>query len=88
MAEKVLLKSEDIKSLAEISDFLNKLAGKIQTGKLTLKQAGDEVNLTLPGKCVLEVKVEEEVKANTKKYQLEIEIEWEEGETAGEIKIA
>lgn len=88
MAEKVLLKSEDLKSLEEIADFLRQLANKIQTGQLTLKQAGEEVNLSLPGKCELEVKVEEEVKADTKKYQLEIEIEWKEGEETSELKIA
>ena len=86
--EKILLKSEDLKSLEEIADFLRQLADKVQTGRLTLKQAGEEVNLSLPGKCVLEVKVDEEVKGKTKKYELDVEIEWKEGEGTGELKIA
>jgi amphi-Trp domain-containing protein len=86
--EKILLKSEKLKSLEEIADFLRQLADKVQTGQLTLKQGGEEVNLSLPDKCVLEVKVDEEMKGKAKKYELEVEIEWKEGQGSGELKIA
>lgn len=85
--EKVLLKSESLKTLTEISEFLRTLADKIESGNLVLKQAGEEVNLNLPENCVLEVKVEEELKGNTKKYQVEVEVEWTEGEENQEVEI-
>lgn len=86
--EKVLLKSENPKTLGEISEFLRALADKVQDGNLILKQAGEEVNLSLPQNCVLEVKVEEEPRGDTKKYQLEVEIEWSENGKEQEIELA
>lgn len=85
--EKILLKSESLKTLTEISDFLRTLADKIQSGNLVLKQDDNEVNLSLPQNCVLEVKVEEELKGGVKKYQVEVEIEWKEGEENQELEI-
>lgn len=85
--EKILLKGENTKTLEEISDFLKTLADKIQSGNLTLNQAGKEVNLNLPPKCVLEIEVEEKPKGDRKKHQLEIEIEWFEDGQEQEIKI-
>lgn len=85
--EKILLKSESSKTLTEISNFLRTLADKIQSGNLVLKQDDNEVNLSLPQNCVLEVKVEEEQKGDVKKYQVEVEIEWKEGEENKELEI-
>jgi len=78
--ERVLFKSEERKPVNDIADFLRSLAGKIETGKVTLRQPGKEVTLQFPPDAVLEVKVEEETKRDRIKRSLEVELEWMENE--------
>jgi amphi-Trp domain-containing protein len=86
--EKVLLKSEERKSLGEVAIFLRQLADKVESGQVTLQQADTELSFELPGMVTLEVKVEEEDKKGRTKFDLEVEIEWYEGDEAGEVKLA
>jgi hypothetical protein len=51
-------------------------------------QADTELSFDLPGMVTLEVKVEEEDKKGRTKFDLEVEIEWYEGDEAGEVKLA
>lgn len=86
--EKVLLKSEERKSLAEAASFLRQLADKVESGQVSLVQADNELSFNLPGMVTLELKVEEEDKRGRTKFGIEVEIEWYEGDEAGEVKLA
>jgi amphi-Trp domain-containing protein len=85
--EKVLMKSEERKSLGEVAGFLRQLADKVESGQVTLQQADTELSFALPGIVTLEVKVDEEDKKGRTKLGLEVEIEWYEGDEAGEVKL-
>ena len=73
--EIVLFKSEEKKSSNEIASILRTIADKVEQGTMTLGQNENKITLDFPGNMVLEIKVEEEEKANIKR-SLEIELEW------------
>jgi amphi-Trp domain-containing protein len=81
--EKVLFKSKEKKQTSEVASILRTVADKIESGRITLSQGGEENNLSIPDAVILEIKVEEETKADrdTLKKSLEIELEWYEGES-------
>ena len=73
--ETVLFKSEEKKSAKEIAAILRQIAGKIDSGSMTLVQSGNKTVLDFPQSMVIEMKVEEEQGRNLKK-SFEIELEW------------
>jgi amphi-Trp domain-containing protein len=73
--EIVLFKSEEKKSSNEIASILRTVADKVEQGTMTLGQNENRITLDFPKSMVLEIKVEEEEKANIKR-SLEIELEW------------
>lgn len=81
--EIVLFKTEEPKSISETAQFLRLLADKLEKGDVTLKGAGQEINLQVPTGIILETKVEEESKKGRTKRSLEIELEWYIGEETG-----
>ncbi len=82
--EIVLFKSKERKSRQEVSDFLHKLADKVASGNLVLKQGQEEVNLELPDNLILEIEVEDEHKRNKGvRHELEIELKWYDNDDAG-----
>jgi len=83
----ILLKSEDKRSLAELSRFLRDLADKIDTNQLVLTQGDQEYNLTLPDPVTLELELEDKHKKGRTKRQLEIEIEWYPGEEQSSVQL-
>ncbi|MFO7944735.1 MAG: amphi-Trp domain-containing protein [Anaerolineales bacterium] len=85
--EKVLMKSEEERSLADVARFLRDLADKIETNQLTLHQGGEEIILDLTDPITLELKMEEEDKGSRTKHQFEIELEWYPGEEGGAISL-
>lgn len=78
--ETVLFSSEERVSAQQAAEFLRQLADKIVARQVILRQGESELVLTLPDQLVLELKVEEELKAGKGKRTLEIELEWMEGE--------
>lgn len=85
MAKEVrLFKSEERKTRAEVSAFLQQLADKLAEGKIVLRQGTEELDLVLPHNLILEVQVEDE---NKKKkgiqHSLEVEIKWFDSEATG-----
>lgn len=75
--KKILLKSEDKRSLAEVASFLRDLADKIERNQLVLMQGDKELNLSLPEMLTFEFELEDKFKKNKgTKRQLEIELEW------------
>ncbi|HSL94821.1 MAG TPA: amphi-Trp domain-containing protein [Thermoleophilia bacterium] len=84
-----LFKSQERKTLAEVSDFLHQLADKIGTGEVVLRQGSDELTLSLPRNTVLEVQAEDEEKGSRGiQHSLEVEIKWFEGDDdAGALEL-
>jgi amphi-Trp domain-containing protein len=80
MAKKnVLVKSDLRKTLPDVAVFLRELADKIETGQVTLIQAGQDVLIDLPETVSFELEYYEQPKKRGLKRQLEIELEWTEG---------
>jgi amphi-Trp domain-containing protein len=82
-------KSEERKTLTEVSAFLYSLADRIAAGQVSLRQGDQEVILQLPENVTLELKAEDEQKGDRGvKHSLEIEIEWYESESGvGPVEI-
>jgi amphi-Trp domain-containing protein len=74
--EIVLMKSEQRLDRASVAAFLRELADKLDTGTVSLKQAGEELQLEIPEQIILEIKAEEEEKSKGTQRSLEIELEW------------
>jgi len=83
----VIMESEERRSLADVATFLRDLAGKIESNTLTLKQGGEEIQVSLTDPVTLEVELQEKRKKGTTKRQLEIEIEWYPGGEKGSIEL-
>jgi len=77
--ETVLFKSEEKRTRAEASAFLRELADKLDSGRIVLRQAGEETVLEPPENLVLEVKAEEERKGEALELSLEVELAWRSG---------
>ncbi len=81
MAKKnVIVKSELRKNLPDVASFLRELADKVETGTVTLVQGGQEVIIELPETVSFELEYYEQPKKSGLKKQLEIELEWTEGD--------
>ncbi len=75
-----LFKSEERKSRNEVVSFLRALAGKIEEGRVVLKQGGEELALELPQNLILDIQAEDEDKGQKgTQRSLEVEIKWFEG---------
>ncbi len=77
--EKILMKSKEKTSRAEIAQFLRTLADKVEGGEVSLKRGEEELRLLISQDATLEIKIEEEEKPTGTKKTLEVEIEWYEG---------
>jgi amphi-Trp domain-containing protein len=72
-----LFKSEERKKRAEVAEFLNQIAEKLQSGKVLLRRGGDKLALEIPENLILEIQVEDEdKKSKGVQHSLEIEIKW------------
>ena len=80
MAKKnVLVKSDQRRNLADTAVFLRELADKVESGKVTLVQGGQDVVVDLPETVSFELEYYEQPKKHGLKKQLEIELQWTEG---------
>jgi amphi-Trp domain-containing protein len=75
MSEIVIMKSEEKRSIAEVSRFFRDLANRIDSGRITFTQGNNERTFELPNNLELELKVEEKT-GLAPKIQFEIELEW------------
>jgi len=75
----VLVKSDQRKNLADAGAFLRDLADKVESGKVTLSQGGQDVVVDLPEIVSFELEYYEQQKKHGLKKQLEIEMQWTEG---------
>lgn len=86
--ENVLLKSEEKKSRSDIVAFLKEIAVKIDSGTVKLVQGEQSLELVIPENLTFELKVEEKLKPDRpRKMQLEIELEWSEGEPSESVQL-
>lgn len=80
MAKKnVIVKSELLQKLPDVAGFLRELADKVEAGKITLVQGGQDIVVDLPATVEFEIEYYEQPKKQGLKKQLEIEIQWVEG---------
>lgn len=79
-----LFKSEEKQSRLEVSQFLRRIADKIEKGQVVLRQGPEELTLIIPMNLILEIQVEDEDK-RTKgiQHSLEIEIKWFDNDGTG-----
>ena len=81
MAKKnVIVKSDLRKNLPDVAVFLRELADKVETGTVTLVQGGQDIVIDLPETVSFELEYYEQSKKHGLKKQLEIELEWTEGD--------
>ena len=86
--ENVIMKSEEKLPRSEIVQFLTDIAQKIDSGVVNLKKGEETIELSIPENLTLEIKVEEKIKPNKpRKMQLELELEWIEGEKEASIRL-
>ena len=86
--ENIIMKSEEKLPRSEIVNFLTDIAQKIDSGVVKLIKGEESVELSIPEHLTLEIKVEERIKPNKpRKMQLEIELEWSEGEKEESIRL-
>ncbi len=88
MAEKrMLFTAEEWKSRHTTAAFLKELADNLESGEVTLRQGEEDVTFSLPGTVELEIKLTENVKGQETKPELDIEIEWTEGQVEGTLSV-
>ena len=81
MAKKnVIVKSDLRKNMPEVAAFLRELADKVETGQVTLIQSGQDVVIDLPETVSFELEYYEQPKKRGLKKQIEIELQWTEGD--------
>ncbi|GAC55983.1 hypothetical protein GOHSU_02_01270 [Gordonia hirsuta DSM 44140 = NBRC 16056] len=84
MPSEKLLKTSQTMSLDGVATLLETLAGRIREGRVDLSVGTENVSLDLPANVKVDVEVTREPKRRRgPKLELEIEIEWREGDTAG-----
>ena len=81
----ILFKSKEHRSLSEVADFLRELADRLDKNEVVLQKNAEDVTLTLPDGVVFELEVQEKSKKGKTTRELEIEIEWQEGDDAGAV---
>lgn len=89
--EEVLFKSEERKTRIEAAAFLRQLADKVEAGSVTLRQGDVQQHVDIPHGLTLETKLEREIKRDSEKMSLEVELEWRPGGqegSAGGVELA
>lgn len=85
--EVVIFETEEVADRARVCSFLRDLADKIEGNNVVLTSNGEETVLDIPDRMELEVKVEKETGPSGVEHQLEVEIEWGEGESGGRVTL-
>lgn len=77
----ILFTSEEIKNRKDAADILRQVADKVEEGNILLKKESEEISVDLPEKMEVEIKASKKDKKGDVKRELEIELEWKEGES-------
>ncbi len=82
MAKKVRLFSrKEPKSRQEASEFLSQLSERLAEGQVTLRQAGEDLNLEIPQNLRMKVKVTKKPeRTNGARHKMTLQLIWHEGD--------
>ncbi len=75
MSKEDLYYMEEEQSLAEIADFLERIAGNIRQGNMILS---DDCKLDLPRNVILNIDVDRRTKPDVTATSVEIQLKWKE----------
>jgi amphi-Trp domain-containing protein len=78
--KKILLKSKDRRAVGDVADFLRELADRLAQNELVLRQGSHEVQVSIPDRVVLGLKVKEKPSKRGTKRRLTLSLGWTEGE--------
>lgn len=76
MSKKDLYRLEQEKNLAEIADFLEKVARDVRNGEIHMSEGEKSVSLTLPDAVTLDIDVDQRDKEGVTATSVEIELKW------------
>jgi amphi-Trp domain-containing protein len=86
--KRVLFRSEEKKDRQSVADFLHEFADKIAEGEIVLLRGTDETRIAIPEIVEFEIKATKKTKkGNRVKRDLEIELDWYEGEQEKPVKL-
>ena len=76
MLKKDLYRLEKDKTLAEIADFLEQVAGDLRKGEINMSTGEQSVSLTLPETVILDIDVDQREKEEVTATSVQIELKW------------
>lgn len=76
MKKKDLYRLEQKKTRQEIADFLKKVAGEVEAGKLTLSEGSMKTELDLPQELTLDIDVDQDMEKEGLETSVEFELKW------------
>lgn len=76
MLKKDLYRLEEDKTLAEIADFLEQVAGDLRKGEINMSTGEQSVSLTLPETVILDIDVDQREKEEVTATTVQIELKW------------
>ncbi len=76
MLKKDLYRLEEDKTLAEIADFLEQVAGDLRKGEINMSAGEQSVSLTLPETVTLDIDVDQREKEEVTATSVQIELKW------------
>ena len=74
--KKDLYRLEEDKTLAEIADFLEQVAGDLRKGEINMATGEQSVSLTLPETVILDIDVDQREKEEVTATSVQIELKW------------
>ncbi len=74
--KKDLYRFEEDKTLAEIADFLEQVAGDLRKGEINMSTGEQSVSLTLPETVILDIDVDQREKEEVTATSVQIELKW------------
>lgn len=86
--KQVLFRSEEKKDRQSIAEFLHQFADKLAEGEVVLLRGSDETRIAIPEIVEFEIKATKKTKKHGRvKRDLEIELDWYEGEQSKPVKL-
>jgi amphi-Trp domain-containing protein len=82
--KRILVKSKERQDVQSVAGFLHDLAERLEQNELILRQGDEQVQLSIPDRVVLGLKVKEKPKKRRTKHRLKLTIQWIEGEKGKE----
>jgi amphi-Trp domain-containing protein len=76
MLKKDLYRLEEDRTLAEIADFLEQVAGDLRKGEINMSTGEQSVSLTLPETVILDIDVDQREKEEVTATTVQIELKW------------